>query len=389
MPSASDRLKKLPPYVFAVISQRLRELQQQGVQIIRLDIGSPDLPPADFVVDALYQSARGENNHGYSGYSGTPEFREAIARYYDKRFSVSLNPETEVLPLIGSKEGIVNLSLAYLDRGDIALVPAIGYPAYGMGTLLAGAEICYVDMPASNGFLVDVDSIDPEVAKAAKLLWINYPNNPTGVVADLDYYRRVVEFCDKYDILLASDNPYCDITFDDYVAPSVLQVDGAKDVAVEFMSMSKSHNMAGWRLGAAVGSAKALKLLLQIKSNVDSGHFRSIYDAGIVAIDQTTDDWMVERNHVYARRRDIIMQAINDIGLSAENPKGTLYIWAKVLDMPAEVYVEQALTHAHVSLAPGEAYGPGGTGYIRISLSIDDDLITEAVRRLRDWYKNR
>jgi LL-diaminopimelate aminotransferase len=389
MPSSSARLRNLPTYVFAVIGQQLRQMKLQGIDVIRLDIGNPDLPPADFVVDALTASARNPHNHGYSDYTGLPAFREAVARYYKRRFNVDLNPETEVLPLIGSKEGIVNLSMAYLDKGDISLVPAIGYPSYEMGARMAGADICHVAMPAERRFLIDTDSVPPAVCEKAKLLWVNYPNNPTGTVAHLDFYAGIVAFCAEHDILLASDNPYVDITFGEYKAPSVLQVADSKDVTVEFVSLSKTYNMAGWRLGAAVGSASALKNLLAVKSNFDSGHFRSIYEAGIVALDNTTEEWLDARNQVYERRRDMIMAALPEIGLSADMPLATLYIWAKVQNMNALEYVNRTRTEAYVSVAPGAAYGPDGDNYVRISLSLPDDRIEEALYRLKIWYKQQ
>lgn len=389
MPAVAQRLNDLPEYVFAKISRLVREMQMSGIDMIRMDIGSPDLAPPDFVIDGLDESARMPNHHGYSGYSGIPRFRQAVSRYYKKRFDVDLDPESEVLPLIGSKEGIVNFTLAYIDRGDIVLVPAIGYPSYAMGAVLAGGEVSYVDMPADKGFLLDLGSIDKSVAEKAKILWCNYPNNPTGAIADDNFYQRIVAFCAENDIILASDNPYCDITYGDYRAPSVLQVDGAKDVTVEFMSMSKTFNMAGWRLGAAVGNATTLKNLLKVKSNVDSGHFIAAYDAGIVAMDNITDEWLAERNKIYQARRDTIVNSLADIGLSAVTPKGSLYVWAKVEDMPALDYVEQAREHAHVSIAPGSAYGPGGNGYVRMSLTQSKERLQEGMERLKKWYNNR
>lgn len=389
MPIKSERLETLPPYVFAVIGQQLRQMQQQGIDVIRIDIGSPDMPPADFVMDALDESARHPAHHGYTGYTGIPTFRQAVARHYKKRFDVDLNPDTEVLPLIGSKEGIVNLSLAYLAKGDVALVPAIGYPSYEMGARLAQADFATIPMPPENGFLLDLEAIPDEIADKAKLLWVNYPNNPTGVVADLEFYNKLVAFCAKHDILLASDNPYVDITFDGYSAPSALQADNAKDTAIEFMSFSKTYNMAGWRIGAAVGNADALKNLLTVKSNMDSGHFKAVYDAGIIALDQTKQAWLDERNAVYQRRRDKIMTALPKIGLVAEAPKATLYVWAKVLEMDAIEYADRARNEAHVSIAPGAAYGPGGEGYVRISLSVPDDKLDEAIDRLTKWYSNK
>lgn len=389
MPVKAKRLQNLPEYVFAVISQKVREMELNGIDIVRMDIGSPDLPPAEFVMDALDESTRKPNHHGYSGYRGIPRFREAVARYYKNRFAVVLNPENEVLPLIGSKEGIVNLTLAYLDAGDSVLVPAIGYPSYAMGARLAGADVIYVDMPAEHNFLLDLDSVSDEDADRSKILWCNYPNNPTGAVADIGFYNELVAFCKQHDILLASDNPYCDVTYDGYDAPSALQVEGANYTAVEFMSLSKTFNMAGWRLGAAVGSKDALKNLLHVKSNVDSGHFIPAYDAGISAMEHTTKEWLAERNAIYQARRDIVVNNLIDIGLSASTPKASLYVWAKVEDMPALDYVEQARQHAHVSLAPGAAYGPGGEDYVRISVTNTEERLQEGINRLKTWYSKR
>lgn len=389
MPIIAERLENLPTYVFATIGQKIRQMQQSGIDVIRMDMGSPDLPPADFVREALAQSVEQENHHGYSGYTGISRFRQAVADYYAKRFEVTLNPDTEILPLIGSKEGIVNLCLAYIDDGDTALIPSIGYPAYNNGVLLAGGTIEYVAMPADNDFFLDVDAVKPDIAEQANLLWCNYPNNPTGAIADLAFYEKLVSFCQQYDILLASDNPYCDVTYDGYRAPSILQVPDAKATSVEFMSMSKTFNMAGWRLGAMVGNAEAVKNLLKVKSNVDSGHFIPIYDAGIAAMKNTSEDWLRERNAIYQARRDAILQDLGAIGLQADTPKASLYIWAKVEDMSALEYVEQARSQAHVSIAPGAAYGPGGEGYVRISLTASLARIEEAMSRLKAWYSQR
>lgn len=386
MPAQSNRLANLPPYVFAVLGERLRQMEKQGIDVIRLDIGSPDLPPSQTVINAMNDSIKKPGVHGYAGYRGTPAFRQAIARYYQRRFNVTLDPETEVLPLIGSKEGIVNLCLAYLDRGDTALVPDIGYPAYSMGTKLAGGDVCWFPLRPENGYLPDFNEIATDVADKAKILWINYPNNPTGATAELDFYQKAVDFCKAHDILLASDNPYCDVTFDGYNAPSALQIPGARDVTIEFMSFSKSYNMAGWRIGAAVGNSKALQTLLKIKSNMDSGHFESIYEAGVIAIDETPQSWLDERNDVYKARRDRLIAALPEMGLRAEVPAGSLYIWATPVKLDANTYVEEALTEGHVSLAPGGSYGPGGENYLRFSVGMSDERIDEAINRLKKWY---
>jgi LL-diaminopimelate aminotransferase len=266
-------------------------------------------------------------------------------------------------------------------------VPDIGYPAYGMGARLASAETYEMHLSPDAGFLPDLTEIPEEVRQQAKLLWVNYPNNPTGSVASIDFYDDAVQFCADHDILLASDNPYCDITYDDYTAPSALQAENAKAHTVEFMSMSKTFNMAGWRLGAAVGSAEALKNLLRVKSNVDSGHFKAIYHAGVTALDDVSDEWQQERNCVYQRRRDKLMAALPEIGLQASTPKATLYIWATPIDDTSpETYIEQALSDAHVSIAPGAAYGSGGTDFVRLSLTVPDDRLEEGIERLKSWY---
>lgn len=388
MPESAERLTNLPPYIFAVLGQRIQAMISKGIDVISLDIGSPDLPPPQPVINTLARSAQASNNHGYTGYRGSPPFRQAVSRYYARRFGVELDSEQEVLPLIGSKEGIVNLSLAYLDRGDIALVPDISYPSYSIGARLAGADVCWLPVNAQDGYQIDIASLS-NFSHQAKLLWVNYPNNPTGAVANIEFYGKLVDFCKMHDILLVSDNPYVDVTYDGYVAPSILQVPGAKDCAIEFMSCSKTYNMGGWRLGAAVGNAVALKKLLQIKSNVDSGHFRPIYDAGTVALDDTPQEWIDERNRVYQLRRDIVLNVLPSIGLEAQKPLGSLYVWASVLQGDGTTYVEEALQNAAVAFAPGAAYGPGGEQYVRISLGISDERLQIALDRLQKWHTSK
>lgn len=388
MPKSATRLNNLPSYIFAVLGQRIQEMTAQGLDVISLDIGSPDLPPPQAVIDALKQSAQKPNNHGYSGYRGIPAFRQAVARYYQRRFGVVLDPEREILPLIGSKEGIVNLSLAYLDRGDYALVPSVGYPSYSMGARLAGGDVHWLNFDNATDYHPSMDNIPEAVLSKSKLLWVNFPNNPTGATADLNVYDRLIEFCAQHDILMVSDNPYVDVTYDGYKAPSLLESADAMQCSVEFMSCSKTYNMGGWRLGAAVGNADILKTLLQVKSNVDSGHFRPIYDAGTIALDETPQSWIDERNRVYQTRRDRIMEILPSIGLEARVPKGSLYIWARVLDGDGDSYVDKALQGALVAFAPGSAYGPGGKDFIRISLGISDDRLTAALERLTHWYRS-
>ncbi len=386
MPVPARRLQTLPPYPFAVLNQRMRELRAQGIDVINLDVGSPDMPPPDFVIDALAESAAHPGHHGYAGYQGTPDFRATVSDYYQQRFGVRIDPEREVLPLLGSKEGIINLSFAYLDRGDAALVPTVSYPPYAAGAQLAGAEIIWLPVDEAGGYLPDLDAIPVEALKNAKLLWVNYPNNPTGATAELDFYQRAVDLCNRHNILLVSDNPYVEVTFDGYVAGSAMQARDAMNCTIEFISFSKSYNMAGWRIGAAVGSAESIKTLLTMKSNVDSGHFRPVYDAAVIAREQITPDWIAERNAVYQRRRDRILETLPQVGLHARKPKGSLYVWARAESGDGKQYAEGALTGAHVSLAPGEFYGPGGTAYVRISLGIADERLEEALERLKKWY---
>jgi LL-diaminopimelate aminotransferase len=388
LPHSSQRLTRLPEYIFVSITAEIQELARKGHTVVRLDIGNPDMPPPDHVIQTLGESAGLAENHGYSGYRGTREFREAVASHYQRRFGVHLNPETEVLPLIGSKEGIVNLSLAYLDKGDTVLVPEIGYPAYAMSAQLVGANVIHLPMSASNGYMIDVDQIDNKQLEKAKLLWINYPNNPTGGTATLKQYEHLVEFCIQHDILLASDNPYVEINYDGTSAHSVLEVAGSKSTSIEYMSFSKTYNMAGWRLGAAVGNADTLGNLLHIKSNMDSGHFKPIYTAGINALTETSSEWLTRRNQIYQQRRDKILEKLPSIGLKVEHvPTGSMYIWAKVTDMDADIYVSKARQEALVSLAPGLAYGPGGKGYVRISVGVPDRNVDLALDRLTQWYK--
>lgn len=388
MPQVAKRISSLPNYVFSVIGDRIRQLNADGVNVLRLDIGNPDLPPPTSVLDALNASSANANHHGYTGYRGDAGFRQAIVTHYKYKYGVELDANRHVLPVIGSKEGLVNLTLAYLDRGDLALIPDIGYPSYAMGTRLAGADIAWVRLDKDNGYKPSLLDVKPETASKSKILWVNYPNNPTGAVVEIDDYKRILKFCKMNDILLVSDNPYIDVTYDSYQAPSALQATDDLDHIVEFFSFSKSFNMAGWRLGAAVGSEEIIANLLKVKSNIDSGHFKPVYDAGCVAL-ETDQTWIKRRNTIYQDRRDRILKTLSNIGLKAKSPKGAMYIWARVLDLPSSQYVEEALTRAHVSIAPGDAYGPGGVGYVRISLAVEDSKLDQALDQLQHWYSIR
>jgi LL-diaminopimelate aminotransferase len=389
--TVAPRIRKLADYPFAILEKRVQKLQAAGRDIIRLDMGSPDMPPPPAVIEALAKSAANPHNHGYAGYRGTAEFRRAIAAYYQRRFGVELDPDTQVMPLMGSKEGIVNLTLALAGPGDVVLVPSIGYPAYAMGTQLAEAEVVEMPLRAENGFvpaLQDIKSMDRE---RARMLWINYPNNPTSAFCSREFYAEAVAFCREHNILLCSDNAYLEVTFDGLThAPSALEVPGATDTTVEMISFSKSHNMAGWRLGAAVGNAQALSALLRVKSNVDSGHFRAIYDAGIVALETTPQTWLDERNARYAARRDKLVEIAPQIRLAIDSmPRGSLYVWARVLGMSDIDYAEHCLMETEVSVTPGSIYGSDGGGYVRISLGVDDETLDRAIERLTRYWRSQ
>jgi LL-diaminopimelate aminotransferase len=367
------------------LGQRIAKLRKQGVDVIRLDIGSPDMPPDDEIIEALARSARRPDRHGYAGYYGLPELRQAIADYYTHRFGVDLDSEGEVLPLIGSKEGLAHLSLAFLDPGDVALVPDPAYPTYELGAYLAGGTTHRFPLLAERDFLPDLAAIPVEVMRQAKLLWLNYPNNPTGAVAPLELFAEAVAFVREHDLLLCHDAPYCEVTYEGYRPPSLLQVEGAKEVAIEFNSFSKTYNMAGWRIGMAVGNCAALKALGQVKTNVDSGIFTTIQEAALVALtgDQT---WLESRNAIYQERRDIILEGLAAVGIKARKPLATLYVWAEVPEGYSSAgFADRLLTEQGVSFAPGSAYGECGEGYLRISVGMATPRVREAMERLREF----
>ena len=378
----ANRLLNLPPYPFARWGMLVQAARQQGADVIRLDIGNPDLPPPDAVIDALCQSARRPDHHGYPGFRGIPSFREAVAGYYERRFGVALDPETQVVPLIGSKEGIVNMALACLDGDSLALVPEIGYAPYTVGAAMAGAEIYAFPLPPERGFLPDLDVIPAEAAEQAALMWLNYPNNPTGATADLEFFAQAVSYAREHDLLLCHDAPYCDVTYDGYVAPSLLQVDGALDTAVEFNSLSKTVNMAGWRIGMAVGNAEALAALAQVKSNIDSGIFRPLQEAAVQAL-SVDQEWLAARNRIYGERMDIALEALSAVGMVASRPKATLYAWPQVPPgWNSETFALTLLEQTGVAVAPGSFFGPGGEGYVRVSVTAPTSRLREAMERL-------
>lgn len=381
---SAHRLESLPLYVFATLDVKLKALRSQGVDVIRLDIGSPDGPPPAFVIQSLAQVASDPTRHGYAGYTGTPRLRQAIADYYARRFHVSVDVATEVLPLLGSKEGIANIALAWLDPGDLALVPDPGYPTYAASVALAGGRTHRMPLSEKNGWLPDFSAIPETVARQARMMWLNYPNNPTGAVASRAFFTEAVTFCRRHEILLCHDAPYADVCFDGYQAQSLLAVQGAKDVAIEFNSLSKSHNMAGWRVGMAVGNSTAVAALLQTKSNIDSGIFLAIQDAAAAAL--TGDqNWIQARNAEYGRRRDAMFDVlVNDLGIDVALPRASLYLWPKVpIGYTSAEFADKILMATGVSLTPGSAFGDHGEGYLRISLGQTTDRFMTAVERLR------
>jgi LL-diaminopimelate aminotransferase len=378
----AKRIENLPPYVFATVEKRIAIERARGVDVISLGIGSPDLAPPKEIIDAMYQSALRADTHGYAGYYGTPALRQATANYYGRRFGVELDPGSEILPLIGSKEGLANVALAFIDPGSIALATDPGYPTYRMGALLAGGDSYPMPLYRENGWLPELSAIPGDVLSRATIMWLNYPNNPTGVGAPLPFLREAVEFAAEHDLLICYDNPYCDVTFDGYVAPSILQVPGAKEVAIEFNSHSKTYNMAGWRVGVAVGNARAIEALTTVKTNIDSGIFRPIQDAATVAYNGD-QSWLAERNAIYQRRRDIILDWLPRIGMSADKPVGGLYVWARVPNgTQCESFAMEMLEKAGVWLTPGTAFGQYGEGYMRLSICISENRLIEAGERL-------
>ncbi len=386
MKQPSKTVANLKPYFFAGLKNVIAELQAKGMDVIRLDMGSPDLPPASFIIETMVESARNPKKHGYSPAGGSPGFLKAVSTYYKRRFDVDIDPKTEALALIGSKEGLFNLNHTLLNPGDMVLLPDPYYPVYLSGAQLADARYHFMPLLKENNFLPDFDAIPEEVAKEAKIMWLNYPNNPTGAIADLAFFEKAVAFAKKYDILIAHDAPYCDLCFDGYEAPSIMEVAGAKDVAVEFNSLSKTYNMAGWRIGMAVGNKEAIRLLANYKSQIDSCIFMPIMDAGQAAL--TSDQsWLVGRNKIYQERRDVVYRGLKEAGFEVDLPKAALYVWAKLppkFTDPVK-FCADLLNDTGVSMTPGVVYGPSGKDYIRISIVIPTDRIAEAIDRLKAW----
>jgi LL-diaminopimelate aminotransferase len=378
----AQRVEELPAYLFADISRKIGEKRAQGVDVISFAIGDPDLPTPDHIIDALANAARDPANHRYPESEGLPALRAAMARWYSRRFGVELDPQREILPLIGSKEGIGHIALCFIEPGDVALVPDPGYPVYSVGTALAGGDPYYLPLTEENEFLPDLDSVPEQIARRAKLLWLNYPNNPTGAVADRDFFERAVAFASRYGIAILHDGPYSEVAFDSYRPPSFLEADGARETGIEFHSLSKTYNMTGWRIGMAAGNATVIDALMRLKSNLDSGIPQAIQRMAIAAL-QGPQDCIDEHNRIYQRRRDRLVGALTEIGLRVRPPRASLYLWARVPEETTSVqFATRLLDEAGVVVTPGIGYGPSGEGYVRLSLTIPDERLEEGVRRM-------
>lgn len=378
----SDRLKSLPPYLFKEIDRKKEEVRASGVDIIDLGIGDPDLPTPDHIITELREVASDPANHQYPSYSGMMDFRIAVAEWYKKRFDVELEPATETLTLIGSKEGIAHLPLAFINPGDVALIPSPGYPVYSVATNFAGGECHIMPLVRENDFLPDLEAIPSDILGRAKVMFINYPNNPTAATADVAFFNRVVDFAKEHNILVCHDAAYTEMSYDGYSAPSFMESDGAKDVGIEFHSLSKTYNMTGWRIGFAVGNKDAIEGLGSIKSNVDSGVFQAVQIAGIKALryDQTCVEDMRE---IYARRRDMMAAGLKDAGFELEAPKATFYMWVKVPEGYSSTQLATRLLEKGVVVTPGNGFGEPGEGYFRIALTQRRDRLAEAIERIK------
>jgi LL-diaminopimelate aminotransferase len=383
MKPLAQRMQRSSTQYFAQLGAKIARLQAEGKQIIRLDIGSPDLPPAPHIVAALAQGAAAPNRHGYQTHSGPAALRQAWADLYSRSHGVSLDPQSEIVPLLGSKEGIFHLSQAFLETGDVSLIPDPGYVTYAAGAVFAGAEPHFMPLRPQNGWLPDLEAIPADVLRRAKLLWLNYPNNPTAAIAPKEFLAQAVDFAHKHDLLLCHDAAYSQVGFEGYRPPSVIEIPGAKEVAIEFNSLSKSYNMAGWRVGAAVGNAAALKALYTLKTNLDSGHFLPIHEAAVAAM--TGDqEWIWERNEIYRQRRDLIVESLRGAGLNPATPQASLYVWSPIPKGISSIeFTTRLLEESGVSLTPGSIFGANGEGYVRIAVSSPTEEIAEAMRRIQ------
>lgn len=379
----SKRLQAIPPYKFQELEQQIADKRAAGIDVISLGIGDPDQPTYPHVVKAMQEAVAEGAYHQYPSNRGREEFRRAFADFYDRRFGVEIDPATEVIPAIGAKECIYNLCFAFLDPGDVALASDPGYPVYTGGPILAGAEAELLPLVPELGFAPDLTAVPADVAAKARLMFVNYPNNPTGAVVPDGFFELVVSFAKEHEILVVHDNAYSETTYDGYVAPSFLATPGAREVGVEVFSLSKGYNMTGWRCAAILGNAEAIQTYWRLKTNVDSGLFEAVQMAGVAAL-KGPEGPLERMNETYARRRDLVVSALREIGVEVSAPKGTIYVWAPVPEGHTSTsFCETVLEEAAVVISPGSMYGPSGEGFFRISLTAPDDRIEEAVERMR------
>ena len=381
----AKRVEALPPYLFAEISKKIAAKRAEGHDIVTFGIGDPDIPTPKHIMDAFHKAADEPVNHRYPESEGLPELRQSISDFYERRFEVRFDPQKETLPLIGSKEGIGHMALCFIDPGDIALVPDPGYPVYEVGTMFAGGESYKIPCTREGGWKPDFDKIPEDVAHKAKLIWLNYPNNPTGATAGLDFFERAVAWAKKFDVAIMHDNPYCDVAYDGYKPVSIFQVPGARDVAVEFNSWSKIYNMTGWRIGMLVGNATMVDALMRVKSNIDSGIPQAIQRMAIEAV-YGPQDCIDEHNAIYQHRRDRMVETLRKVGLEVDMPKASLYVWAKLPEgVTSAEYAARMIEDISVVVTPGRGYGLNGEGYIRLSVTTPDERMEEGLRRIAGW----
>ena len=385
----AKRIEKLPPYLFVEISRKIAEKRAKGEEVISFGIGDPDFPTPSHILEKLCQAAQEPANHRYPETEGLPELRQAIADWYKNRFDVNLDANQEILPLIGAKEGIFHMAFCFIDPGDVALVPTPGYPPYAMGTILAGGKPHYLPLIQENDFLPDLESIPADVLKQAKVMWINYPNNPTGAVADIAFFDRIIKSARQYDIAICHDAAYTEVAYDGYRPFSFMQAEGARDVGVEFHSLSKSYNMTGWRIGMVVGNKEMVNALSRFKSNLDSGIPQAIQQAAIEAL-SGPQDFLKEQNLKYQRRRDLVVDKLRSMGLETSAPKAGLYVWARVPEGYNSVeFTDDLLEQVGVVVTPGIGYGDSGEGFVRLSLTIADASLVKGLSKLSEWRDQR
>ena len=378
----STRISELEEYPFVQITRKIAEKKAKGIDVVSFGIGDPDRPTPDHILAAMNRAALAPANHRYPESDGLPEFRRAVANWYQRRFGVTLDPDREVVSLIGAKEGIGHISLCFLDPGDTALVPNPGYPVYSVGTAFAGGTTVWMPLKEENGWLPDVGAIPAQVAQDAKVMWINYPNNPTGAVAGIDFFERVVDFARKHDIVVLHDACYTEVAYSGFTPVSFLQTAGAKELGIEFHSLSKTYNMTGWRLGMAVGNAEVIEALTALKSNLDSGVPQAIQEAGIEALNAPLDS-IDDQIAIYQRRRDRVVKALQRMGLRVQPPRASLYVWAKVPEAYTSAeFAEKLLEESDIVVSPGSSYGKFGEGFIRLSLTLSDSQLELGLERL-------